>query len=449
MYNVICVMLDSLRQDHVGAYGNDWIRTPNLDAFAAESVVFDNAYPEGLPTVPVRTALFTGQHTLPFRPWQPLTGEDITAAEILSDHNFTTALITDTYHLAKAGYNFHRGFNVFRWIRGQEGDSYESGPRRANLHGFVKEEMIGHRIVNVLDQYLRNTAGFESEEDWFAGQTFSESMRWLEGSHKMTPFFLWVDSFDPHEPWDPPPNYEGLYADPGYEGPKIIHPMNGPVDWMSDEELQHVRDLYAAEVTYVDTWFGKFMNQVRELDLLDDTLIVVLSDHGHPHGDHGTILKSPQNMYNELIRLVFMVRLPGGDHAGERSDALVYNMDLLPTMLDLLGLERETQAMHGRSFMPLLTGEQAEFRDHIICGYHQAPHRVIRDKQWSLIVRPEGEDDELYDLANDPGEQTNLIAEHREKARKLAAHLGVTFQSRGAPIPELQERYEYEGTAIR
>jgi len=105
--NIIVIMLDSLRRDHLGCYGNDWIETPNIDRLATESIVFENAYPEGLPTIPVRTELFTGQCTLPFRPWQPLAKEDVTAAELLSACGYTSALITDTYHLFKPGMNLH------------------------------------------------------------------------------------------------------------------------------------------------------------------------------------------------------------------------------------------------------------------------------------------------------------------------------------------------------
>jgi len=447
--NVIVIMLDSLRQDHLGCYGNPWIETPNIDRLAQESVIFENAYPEGLPTIPVRTALFTGQYTLPYRPWQPMVKEDLAVAEILDEHGHISALITDTYHLFKPDMNFHRGFHVFRWIRGQEADAYRSAPHGKNLDDYIKPAMKGTRVERMLEQYLKNTSQREGEEDYFAAQVMRESMEWLEGNHGHEKFFLWVDSFDPHEPWDPPPPFDTRYTDPNYEGPKLIHPKYGPVDWMTEEELEYVRGLYAGEVSFVDKWVGKLLDKIGELGLYDNSLIVLLADHGHPHGDHGTIMKSAQNLYGELLRIPLLIRHPEKLYAGRRVDALVQTHDILPTILDLLGLEDETIAMHGKSVWPLVTGEREKLRDYAIVGYHQSEHRCLRDKEWSYIHRPEGERCELYNLKEDPKEGRNLIDECPTRAEELASHLGRYFRIMEPKISSLQLRYEISGTPIR
>ena len=122
--NVIVIMLDTLRYDHLGCYNNTWIKTPNIDNFAKEAFLFNRAYAEGLPTLPARTALFTGMYTLPFRGWQRLEPDDITLAEILWDKGITSALITDTYHMHKPQMAYERGFDQVRFIRGQEMDPY-------------------------------------------------------------------------------------------------------------------------------------------------------------------------------------------------------------------------------------------------------------------------------------------------------------------------------------
>jgi arylsulfatase A-like enzyme len=114
--NVIVLMEDSFRKDHLGCYGNPWIKTPCIDRFARESAIFD-FYAEGLPTIPVWTALFTGRYTLPFRRWQPLEQNDIVLAEVLWNKGLTTTLITDTYHMHKPQMGFSRGFNYEQWIR--------------------------------------------------------------------------------------------------------------------------------------------------------------------------------------------------------------------------------------------------------------------------------------------------------------------------------------------
>ncbi len=145
--NLICIMVDSLRQDHVSFYNRDIgpfenvpaCQTPNIDTFASEAIVFENAYPEGLPTMPVRLALMTGQYTLPFRGWEPLTAHDITAADLLSQHGYTCGLITDCYHYRAPGMNCHRSFHTYEWIRGQEYDAYRPLPSRRRLNDYINE----------------------------------------------------------------------------------------------------------------------------------------------------------------------------------------------------------------------------------------------------------------------------------------------------------------------
>jgi arylsulfatase A-like enzyme len=147
MMNVIGITLDSLRQDHVSYYnggrpvfeGIPACRTANLDAFAQQAIVFDNAYREALPTLPVRTQLFTGQRTLPSRPWQPLTPEDMPASEILHAEGYVCGLISDCYHYRAPGMNYHRGFDAYRWVRGQEYDPWTSHPPHRHVEYYVNE----------------------------------------------------------------------------------------------------------------------------------------------------------------------------------------------------------------------------------------------------------------------------------------------------------------------
>ncbi|MGE5224030.1 MAG: sulfatase-like hydrolase/transferase, partial [Omnitrophica WOR_2 bacterium] len=202
--NIICIMLDSFRQDHVSFYnegrpvfdGVPACRTPNLDAFARESIVFDNAYPESLPTIPVRTQFFTGQATLPYRPWQPLAKEDLSAAEILKPEGYVSGLISDCYHFRAPGMNFHRGFSAYEWIRGQEYDPWKSHPTRRNIDDYVNEHYdAGWR--ERISQFLANTDDFKAESDWFAAKVARESMDWLARNRVHPRIFAWIDSFDP------------------------------------------------------------------------------------------------------------------------------------------------------------------------------------------------------------------------------------------------------------
>ena len=200
--NVILVVLDSLRKDHVGAYGNDWIQTPNLDALAKESLKFTRAYPESIPTIPARRAIHTGLRTWPFRNWIPQKGETFfpagwqripedqtTLSETLKPEGYNTALITDTQHMFKASMNFQRGFDIFDYIRGQERDRYRSPLR-------ISEDVVDRYTVDGNDdnmrakvrQHLANTTYRKGEKDWFAPQVFTRAMDYLEFARESQPF---------------------------------------------------------------------------------------------------------------------------------------------------------------------------------------------------------------------------------------------------------------------
>ena len=445
--SVIGIMLDSFRQDHVSFYNAGRApfedvaacHTPNLDAFARECIVFDNAYPEALPTIPVRTQLFTGQRTLPYRPWQPLTQEDISIADILRAEGYVCSLISDCYHYRAPGMNFHRGFHAYHWIRGQEYDPWMSHPTRRRLSDYVNDHFDAVWRGRVA-QFLANTDSFASEEDWFAAKVVDEAVDWLTRNRVHSRIFAWIDSFDPHEPWDPPPRFD-TYTDPGYRGKRLILPMGGLAQsWATADEIRHIQGLYAGEAAFVDHCLGRLFEALRNLGYYDDSVIILLADHGHPLGDHGKFLKGTDRLYSELLKVPFMVRLPGGEGA-RRTQSIVQFHDVLPTVLDLLGMGNSATAMHGRSFLPVLRGDQDTHREAMITGFHEGVERCLRDATWSYIQRPPGEPEELYNLVKDPHERTNVIQEHPEEARRLAGAFGSYYRLQlGKGISETEVR---------
>ncbi|OYT29929.1 MAG: sulfatase [Thermofilum sp. ex4484_82] len=456
--NIIFIVLDSLRQDHVSFYnkgkpafpGIEPCKTPNIDKLAEKSLVFTNVYPNGLPTIPVRTEWMTGQYTLPYKPWEPLYPypKEITIADILAKEGYKNALITDTYHFFKPDMNFHRSFHSFIWIRGQEYDAYASNkPLKKKVEDYVNEKYteVWKRRV---EQFLANTEDFTKEEDYFPAQVFTTAVKWLQKNiHEDKPFLLWIDCFDPHEPWDPPPRFD-TYTDSAYHGPRLILPMGGYAsEWASNEEIKYIRGLYAGEVSFVDYWVGYFLDAVEDLNLLDNTIIVLTADHGHPLADHGKFLKGTDRLYNELVKVPFIIRTPECEH--RIIDSLIQFPDVLPTLFDLLGLSNNTKSMHGKSFSDIVKGEEREHRKAVIIGYHEGIDRCIRDKEWSLILRPEGEIDELYNLKKDPKEKNNVIDEYKEEAKRLASYFGkYFFRERKALIKGVQEKYEISFTSV-
>ena len=429
--NVVLIVIDSLRADHVGCYGNNWIQTPNLDALAKEGVLFERCFPESLPTIPARRAMLTGNRVFPFRGWgtkpgdqvatpgwEPLGDTDIILSEIFFEEGYRTAFITDTYHLFKPSMNFHRGFREWRWIRGQEGDAYDSCPPSKDLiEPYIKPNMKeGSYVHNQITQYLANTADRKTEADYFSPMVFSEGVRWIEKNHDADKFFLYLDCFDPHEPWDPPKKYREMY-DPNYKGKEIICPQHGnPLNYMTQEELKHTRALYAAEVTMVDKWLGKFIDRVREFGLLDKTAVIVISDHGHPIGEHGIIRKHGAAMFPTLMDCPFIIRHPQGIGAGKRIKEFVYHHDLFPTILGLADIDSPMK-VDGEDVWPLVMDQGGLKREYVTCGYNK--YGWVRDHEYVYTSEADGSNPRLFNIQSDPDHQKDVASNHPETLKKM------------------------------
>ena len=423
--NIIFITIDSLRADFVGVNGNDWIRTPNLDRFAKNGVLFKRAYPESIPTLQVRRALFTGRRCYPFTDWEfdpklpnpgwvPIPNEQKVLAEILSENGYQTALVTDVFHTFRPKMNFHRGFDEWHWIRGQECDRFHMGRTQSipDWKQHVTPKMdLGARKVTELKMYLRNVAFRQSEEDYFSPQVFRRATRWIEENYDAENFFLYIDSFDPHEPWDPPQYYRDMY-DPGYNGIEVLNPdyVEDYTTYLMDDELNHMRRaLYAGEVTMVDTWLGYFLNKVYQLGLHENTMIIIMSDHGHQLGDNGYVGKHNTGLYPCLMDLFLAIQHPDGIGKGSAIESLVYNHDLYPTMFESLGLDIPEWA-DGKSLIPLMVGKEDKLRDYVTSMFKN--YTWTRDEAYTFFCRSDKTDFRLYDNEKDPAQSNNIAADH-------------------------------------
>jgi arylsulfatase A-like enzyme len=441
--NVILVILDSLRKDHVGAYGNDRIRTPNLDALSRESLRFTRAYPESIPTLPARRAIHTGLRTWPFRNWNPPEGETFmpagwqripeeqtTLSEILQGEGLNTVQFSDTQHLFKASMNFQRGFNVYDWIRGQERDRYRP-TMRVSQEQVEKMVLPGNSesMVDKVRQYLANTANRQTEKDWFAPQVFTVASEFLETAEGGGPFFLMVDCFDPHEPWDPPEEYVSLYDD-GYDGPEPAVPEYSDAGWIGERELERMKALYAGEVTMTDRWLGNFLDKMDELGLFENTLLIVLSDHGVALGEHNTTGKPFWALWPEVTDIPFFIRYPGGRGAGEESDYFASTHDVAPTVLSFLGIDLP-EPMEGQDLSVLFDDGEPEPREHFTLGYDE--YVWTRDDRYAMVSRNDGAGAKLYDLTTDPGMNRDVAGEHPDVVRRMFDE--YVLKDAGGPLP--------------
>jgi len=447
--NIILIILDSLRKDHVGVYGNEWIATPHLDAFAREAVTFTRAYPESLPTLPVRRALHTGLRTYPYRGhhdykgdfsgapgWGPIPEEQHTVAEMLGAAGYRSGLITDTYHQFKPSKNYHRGFDEWIWIRGQEADPYRSGPPVADeeiARHMVESPADNPALARFLRTYLRNNAYRHTERDYYPARVFGEASRWIWDNQDAERIFLTVDSFDPHEPWDPPAYYRRLYSQD--EGAvDVIQSLYGP--WqgrLAPRELERLQANYAGEVTMVDRWFGQFIETLKTSGRLDDSVVAVISDHGHnighEPGDKGLVSKQGHPMTHAVADLVMLIRHPAGQGAGVVCDGLVYNLDLTSTLLSLIGLE-PWKSLDGIDLWPkVLAGDDAA-REYVTVGW--GPLVTVITDVWWYNANTWGEGELLYAVQEDPHLRHSLAGERPEVCAEL---LSLAVVDAGGMIP--------------
>ena len=401
--NVVVIVADTWQFNYLGCYGNPWIRTPNIDRLAAASTVFENAYAEGCPTVPTRRALMTGRYTLPYGGWRALNNSDVTLTDILWHEPIRTALVYDTspMHLPRFGYS--RGFDAVHFFRGQEFDHFYSkdacslDPERFHKPAYYQVPGREHEELPAslysrqeLMDYLPQRQHWRGEQDQMVARVSRSAIQYLRDRDKQKPFFLWIDSFDPHEPWDPPSVWDHTLRcpyDPDYTGIEIINPVPTYADWyLTEAEEHHVRMLYAEKITMVDKWLGKVLDTLREEELYDDTLIVFISDHGQPLGrgvhGHGIMRKCRPWPYEELVHIPLIIHYPGA--APGRVPAFVQTVDIAPTIMDYLGVTDRISRMQGKSLLPLIRGEQEQIRDFAIAGYYNFSWSIITEG-WSYI----------------------------------------------------------------
>jgi len=437
--NIITLILDTLRHDHVGFYGNPAIQTPYIDAFAAQSQVFDRMYSGGFPTLLNRAELFTGRYMYTVMNWGDLPDDAVVMADILNRAGYTTGLVFDNWHLKDEGFFLDRGFQSWDWVRGQEGDRFRAQPRNPQLPASPEK----FRDVEQVKQYLRNMEGRQTEADYLVAQTMMRSVSWLERNMDYGPFYLHVDVFDPHEPWDPPQSYIDLY-DPSYTGEQIISPAYAPPDYLSAAELDHMRALYAAEVSLTDRWVGYFLEELERLGLMDNTIVMLFSDHGFMLGEHEAIGKAWSRngyyeaypLYEELVHVPLMVRVPGQPH--RRNSALVQPADIMPTVLDLAAAT-DPGTMHGKSLRAMLEGVGEPVREVAVSGRSlllslSSKNRLsVTDGEWVLFHGAAHASSHLYYLPDDPQQQNDLLSVECTRARQMHSQLIAFLQTIETP----------------
>lgn len=394
--NLVIFGVDSLRADHMSCYGYHRLTTPHMDKVASEGILFENAYSPYIPTTPGYTTMLSGMDVIShqvvsLQPKGPIDPNIRLLPEILKEKGYVSASI---------GFDgeFYRGF-----------DKYENYPAWMSW-----EEAPGHKA-----------------------EALNEKALPLLGSIRDKPFFLLLRHMDPHSPYLPPPPfprmfYEGNEKDPSKQSMEPVFAFKPFAEffksWMPPgvTDAEYIVALYDASLAYMDVCIRHILTRLEELDLMEETLTVITSDHGETLAEHECYFDH-HGLYEPTIHVPLIYRCPSKLPRGKRVRGFVLQQDLTPTVLELLGhghIAKELK-MDGKSVIPLVNGERsANYSEFYISECTWMRKRGWRTPEWKLIhaLEPDFHSKppiELYNLVDDPGENHNLADEEPETVETL------------------------------
>lgn len=373
--DVILITVDTLRADHLGAYGYARQTSPNFDAFAKESVLFKNTYSQSSETNPSLSSLMTSALPMETRVLSnryKVPDGAPTLAKILGEHGYRTGAFVSNFSL-HLGSGFEQGFEMY--------DDQMDDWSRTNWEGMER----------------------------LAPKTTAAALKWLAG-HKQEKVFLWVHYMDPHYPYIPPAPYNSMF---------VGQPL-GPDRWVrfnkedtgvgglvpsaqlgDHHELQWYIAQYDGEIRYFDESLGIFLQSLRAQGLMDRSLVIIAGDHGEGMGEHDYYFAHHEFLYRELIHVPLLVRFPDKRRAGEVISYPVANVDILPTILETLQIALP-KTIRGRHLL------SADARDIYAVSFYRGVKSTLMSEGSKLIENADHV--ELYDIAHDPDEQVNLAA---------------------------------------
>jgi arylsulfatase A-like enzyme len=441
MSNVVLVTIDSLRADHVGCFGYDRDTTPVIDGLAAEGLSFD-AYANANWTRASFPSIITSTYPLEYGGFEYLSESRTTVGSAVSRGGHRTAALHSNLWLS-AEYGYDRGFDHFY-------DSKTDPSPVSRLRSWVKLRLDHDGLLYRTLQWLYDTteekAGMEVGSTYKDAETITdEAVDWLRGldADADRDALCWVHYMDVHHPYVP---HEGAAADLGLSfdfgergAIKLRRKMLEEPEALTDEEFETLVDLYDAEIRYTDAQIGRLLDVVEETVGMEDTAVVVTSDHGEEFRDHGGFSHNP-SFYDEVLHVPFVVsgadRVGASDATGHRSEVLEL-LDVAPTVCDLAGVD-VPEGYRGRSALDAVgSGEDADVISETSQG--EDYKLSLRADGAKLIWDRDTGEREFYDLAADPGETEDLVGTddrvgaYEERLREHLAELRETNEE----LPEV------------
>jgi len=436
--NAIVICLDTLRQDALGCYNPNWVKTPCIDAYAEQATMFTEARCGSFPTVPMRVDAYTGNVNWPQYGWKDAEPDQPKLPLLLREGGYYTGLVLDTRN--NVGSGLHEYYDEYHLIKKETDDGVTPD--------MIEFPVPSENIRQNGRQYARQRAEwahFRNESDWFVARTMMRACQWLEDNTEKDKFFLWVDTFEIHEDWMPPPYYVELY-DRGYKGPDYTFPNYGYTDIYKPEELNHLRACYAGEVTLADRWVGHLLRQIELMGLFENTCVILTSDHGMYIGEHDRAGKhtvdseDPWPLYDTVARVPLLVWTPFA-HVPKTISALVQSADIMPTVLDFCGITPPRTV--SKSWVPLLKGETTNCHEAIYTSRHSGSgppgqgatmpsHITVTTDRYTAIFGRNPHKPELYDRRSDPQQLRNIAEGNSELVEKLRAGLVRFMRQQGS-----------------
>lgn len=398
--SAVLILVDTLRADRLGCYGNPLDLTPQIDAFCAQSVRFDQAFSHAPWTLPSTASIFTSRHPAQhgaggrLGAFSVLDRSVITLAEVMRDAGFSTAVIVNVLFLGTE-FGMTQGFDV--------------------VNQFIPKD---NRSIRTADR------------------TTSEALAWL-AEHRDKPFFLVVHYFDPHLVYDPPQPFRSRYADPqdAEAGDFVFGTIRDVVDFRNGKKdldqstVERLERLYNGEVAFVDAEIGRLLRGMEDLKLTQNTAIALTGDHGEEFWDHGGF-EHGHTHFDELLHIPLLIRAPwlsraDGDEIAtpQRVDSVVRHVDLAPTLCDLLAVDWPS-SFQGDSLVPLMLGMSEPDRPVLSQGnFWGDPIQAWRNHGKKIIVYQGSGTDLMFDVNQDPLEQHNLVESHGQLHDQMSAEL--------------------------
>jgi arylsulfatase len=423
--NILLIEIDALRADHLSLYDYSFNTSPNIDEFAKDAAVFDIAIGPASGSLPAISSIFTGKflsHHGTSVINQELNTEETTFAEMLKAKGYNTAgFVAAIFYKAK--YGIAQGFNTYK-------DRMDFFEFQHTFEWFGLRQTLYTFFPNY--KYLINQDGSVS-----SSEVNENVFKWLD-KNKHQPFFLYVHYADPHYPYKLNNEYLKDFRNNTESYPQRQEST------ASFEELTSLKpedffQLYDAAIKYSDSNVGKLLNKLDELNLKDNTLIIITADHGIEYYDHGIV--TGESMYQAMIHVPLIIYYPK-ELKPQRIRTPVSTIDILPTLLDTIGF-KVPEGIDGVSLLPLMKGKGPYGREFVASetygrsGIEEALQQIAIIKgDWKLIEIRESEilSSGLYNLRTDPKEQRNLYDIYIEKRRELQQY-----------IPEVTSTMEIEG----